>query len=179
MARASNHASQFASDLQTKFKGTLQHTEYIFFVTGGRTYDKIWAKHEDGTNQRIFAFVHRLTGGVYKPNSTKAPAPGERYHSPKVALEHADLHGAFLYEAASARTKAELPQDFEGAVIERDNMVNIFDEDENVIEIAKVTNLGRGKKTGTWFLSYEGDDGEEYVVPTYEVTVRRRDTWLL
>lgn len=87
-------ANDFVQGLNQKFA----NTEYVFEATSGRKYDKITTQIAHVPHsKRVFAFVEKQTGGVYKPATYAAPAKQERYATVTHALEHADINGSFLY----------------------------------------------------------------------------------
>lgn len=93
----------FARMLTEKFK----NEDYIGFdsleVHQGRKYDKIVVVRDyQGTRRadRVFAFIDKATGDLYKPASWKTPAKHKRYNGNELlnmAVEDADLYGRFLY----------------------------------------------------------------------------------
>lgn len=92
----------FAAVLSEKFNNEYPHFDGLL-VLEGRKYDKIViAKNRNGDlmPERVFAFIERSTGDLYKPATYKAPAKGKRYNGNELmsmAVEDADLYGSFLY----------------------------------------------------------------------------------
>lgn len=87
-------AGEFIYGLNEKFV----ESGYEFDASAGRKYDKITLQRPGlAHTKRVYAFVNRETGGVYKAASYAAPAKGERYASVAHALQRADLNGSFLY----------------------------------------------------------------------------------
>ena len=72
-------------------------------IDGGRKYIKVWSYLVSGgeriSGRSIYMFIDKETKAVYKPASTKAPAPGVRYYLEQLLMFPAkcDQYGSFLY----------------------------------------------------------------------------------
>lgn len=94
----------FAKMLTEKFKNEENHSGFAEMeVREGRKYDKIVVIRDyQGVRRadRVFAFVERATGDLYKAASWKTPAKHKRYNGNELlnmAVDDADIHGSFLY----------------------------------------------------------------------------------
>ena len=79
------------------------NTYYQLEIDGGRKYIKVWSYLVRGgeriSGRSIYMFIDKETKAVYKPASTKAPAPGVRYYLEQLLMFPAkcDQYGSFLY----------------------------------------------------------------------------------
>lgn len=83
-----------AENARTEGNPNAYVNDYSLTAVAGRRFDKIVMK------SRVFAFIERETGDLYKAASYNAPAKNVRFGSESVltsAVELADPYGSFLY----------------------------------------------------------------------------------